>query len=125
MYTAITENISVTVQPVYLDGQSNWMEKKFTFAYFVRITNNSDTSVKLIKRHWYITDGEVSVKEVEGDGVIGKQPLIKPGKSHEYNSFCVLENMEGSMEGTYLLRRQNGEEFKVTIPNFTLRAAAN
>lgn len=125
MYTSITKNILVTVQPVYLDGQSSWMEKKFTFAYFIKITNNSNSTVKLLRRHWFINDGDNSVKEVEGDGVVGKQPTLKPGKSHEYNSFCILENMEGSMEGTYLLVGKNGEEFKISIPKFTLRANAN
>ncbi|MDA0986262.1 MAG: Co2+/Mg2+ efflux protein ApaG [Bacteroidetes bacterium] len=125
MYTSTTENIEVSVQPVYLDGQSNWMEKKFTFAYFIKITNSSNSPVKLLRRHWYITDGDAAVKEVEGIGVVGKQPIIKPGKSHKYNSFCVLENMEGSMSGTYLMKRGSEEVFKISIPKFALRANAN
>jgi ApaG protein len=65
------------------------------------------------------------MEEVEGEGVVGKQPLIKPGASHEYNSYCILETMEGSMEGTYLMERNSGELFRVTIPKFTLRALGN
>jgi ApaG protein len=65
------------------------------------------------------------VKEVEGEGVVGKQPVIMPGEWHEYNSFCVLETMEGYMEGTYLMQRKSSEQFRVKVPRFTLRAAAN
>ena len=123
--TATTENIRVTVRPVYLDGQSDAISKKFVFAYFIRIDNLSDQSVRLLRRHWYIRHGSGKAEEVEGEGVIGKQPTIAPGKFHEYNSFCILESMEGYMEGTYLMTRKNGDEFRVAIPRFTLRAAAN
>ena len=124
-YTATTEGITVTAHPVYLDGQSDIIHKKFVFAYFIRIANNSGESVQLMRRHWYISDSHGEIKQVEGDGVVGKQPLILPGQSHDYNSYCVLESFEGAMEGTYLMRRENGEEFKVTIPRFVLRASAN
>jgi ApaG protein len=124
-YTATTEGITVTAHPVYIDGQSDIIKKKFVFAYFIRITNNSGQPVRLLRRHWYIFDSGGEVKQVEGEGVIGKQPLISPGQSHDYNSFCILETFEGAMEGTYLMRRENGEEFRVTIPRFVLRAAAN
>ena len=124
-YTATTEGITVTAHPVYIDGQSDIINKKFVFAYFIRIANNTDGSVRLMRRHWFIFDSGGEVKQVEGEGVVGKQPLIPPGHSHDYNSFCVLETFEGAMEGTYLMRRENGEEFSVTIPRFVLRAAAN
>ena len=124
-YTSTTENITVTAQPLYLDGQSNIIEKKFVFAYYIRIENNSDGPVQLLRRHWYIHNGKGGVKEVEGEGVIGKQPVIQPGEAHEYNSFCELETFEGHMEGTYLMRRENGDRFRITIPRFHLRAAAN
>ena len=124
-YTATTEGITVTAHPVYIDGQSDIINRKFVFAYFIRIANNTDGSVQLIRRHWLISDSGGEVKQVEGEGVVGKQPLILPGHSHDYNSFCVLETFEGAMEGTYTMRRENGEEFKVIIPRFVLRAAAN
>jgi ApaG protein len=124
-YTATTEGITVTAHPVYLDGQSDIINRKFVFAYFIRIANNSDELVQLLRRHWIISDSGGELKQVEGEGVVGKQPLIPPGKSHDYNSFCVLETFEGTMEGTYLMRRENGDEFKVLIPRFVLRAAAN
>jgi ApaG protein len=124
-YTATTNNITVTAQPLYLDGQSDMMEKKFVFAYFIRIENNGDEPIQLLRRHWYIHDSHGGVKEVEGEGVIGKQPVIQPGDAHEYNSLCVLETFEGFMEGTYLMQREDGDRFRITIPRFHLRAAAN
>jgi len=125
VFTKTTDDITVTVQPVYLDGQSDPMMRKFVFAYFVRIANNGPYQVQLMRRHWLIHDGHGDIKEVEGDGVVGKQPVIQPGRAHEYNSFCVLETFEGFMEGTYLMRRPGGDEFKAVIPRFTLRASAN
>ena len=124
-FVATTEDITVTVRPVYLDGQSDMIQKKFVFAYFIRIENNSRENVQLLRRHWYINHSSGKVEEVDGEGVVGKQPRLSPGEAHEYNSYCVLETFEGSMEGTYLMRRSNGETFKVTIPRFILRAAAN
>jgi ApaG protein len=124
-YTATTEGIRITVQPVYLDGQSDVLQRKFVFAYFIRIENGSSQTVQLMRRHWFIRHSSGRIEEVEGEGVVGKQPTIRPGSFHEYNSYCILETMEGTMEGTYLIKRQNGETFRVTIPTFTLRAMAN
>ncbi len=124
-YTAITNDIKVSVRPVYLDGQSEVLSRKFVFAYFIRIENNGAEPVQLLRRRWIIKHANGKQEEVEGEGVIGKQPIITPGSSHEYNSFCILETMEGSMEGTYLMIRTGGEQFSVTIPKFSLRAAAN
>jgi ApaG protein len=113
------------VRPVYLDGQSNHIERKFVFAYFIRIENNGGEEVQLRRRHWFITNSNGDVQEVEGEGVIGQQPVIPPGGAHEYSSFSVLETFEGSMTGTYLMERTGGEQFSVTIPRFVLRAASN
>ena len=124
-YSAVTEDIRVTVRPIYLDGQSNAIEHKFVFAYFITIENKGAETVQLLRRHWIIRHASGKLEEVEGEGVIGKQPFLKPGQSHDYNSYCILETLEGSMEGTYLMRRSGGEEFKVTIPKFNLRAMAN
>lgn len=125
VYEATTEDITVRVRPVYLDGQSSVIERKFVFAYFIRIENDGPDSVQLLRRHWFIQDGDGEVKEVEGEGVVGSQPEISAGRFHEYNSFCVLESFEGTMEGTYLMQRPNGEQFNVVIPKFTLRALSN
>jgi ApaG protein len=124
-FTATTDEITITAKPVYLEAQSDFMERKFVFAYFIRIENHGKESVQLLRRHWMINHGGGRVEEVEGEGVVGKQPVIKPGEFHEYNSFCVLDTFEGTMEGTYLLQRANGEYFRATIPKFVLRAAAN
>jgi ApaG protein len=124
-YRAVTEGIAITVRPVYLDRESDFFAKRFVFAYFIRIENQTMGDVQLLRRHWFIRDIFGHVQEVEGEGVIGEQPVIAPGTAHEYNSFCVLASLEGTMEGTYLMQRPNGERFKVTIPTFTLRASAN
>jgi ApaG protein len=124
-YEATTENITITVRPIYLDGQSDIIGKKFVFAYFIKVENNSSTMVQLLRRHWFIRNSQDDLREVEGEGVVGKQPMIMPGEAHEYSSFCVLDTFDGTMEGTYLMRRPNGELFYVTVPRFTLRAAAN
>lgn len=124
-YTATTEGIRITVRPVYMDGQSDVLQHKFVFAYFIRIENNSAATVQLMRRQWFIRHSSGRTEEVEGEGVVGKQPVIRPGEAHEYNSYCILETLEGNMEGTYLMQREDGELFRVTIPKFTLRAAAN
>jgi len=124
-YIAVTEEIKVTVRPVYLDGQSSALERKFVFAYFITVENQGMESVQLLRRHWIIRHSNGKQEEVEGEGVIGKQPVIEPGKEHDYNSYCILETLEGSMEGTYLMKKKSGEEFRVVIPKFTLRAMAN
>ena len=124
-YVATTLDVTVMVQPVFLDTQSNAVVKKFVFAYFIRIANNGTEEVQLQRRHWYIKDGDGNTTEVEGEGVVGQRPVIQPGEFHEYNSFCVLETMEGSMEGTYQMKRNHGELFDAVIPRFSLCAFAN
>ncbi len=124
-YIATTESIKVTVRPLYLDDKSDMVEGRFVFAYFVRIENTGYEDVQLLRRHWFIRDSNGSLQEVEGEGVIGKQPIIRPGEDHQYNSFCVIETFHGSMEGTYLMEREGGERFRVAIPQFNLRGAVN
>lgn len=124
-YAATTEDITITVRPIYLDGQSDIIAKKFVFGYFVRIENKRGEPVQLRRRHWFIRESTGSMKEVEGEGVVGRQPVIQPGEAHEYSSFCVLETFEGTMEGTYQMEKPDGELFDVVIPKFALRAAAN
>ncbi|MFB3132892.1 MAG: Co2+/Mg2+ efflux protein ApaG [Rhodothermales bacterium] len=124
-YVATTEEITVTVRPAYLDSQSDVFEKRFVFGYFVRIENHSPVAVQLLRRYWRIEETTGRVQEVEGKGVIGKQPLILPGGVHTYNSYCVLNSFEGTMEGYYTMERPDGERFRVVIPRFYLRAMAN
>jgi ApaG protein len=124
-YTATTEKITITVRPVFIDTESDPIERKFTFAYFVKIENLGGEPVQLLRRHWFINHGGGRVEEVEGEGVVGQQPMIPAGGSHEYNSFCILETFEGTMEGTYLFQRGTNDYFRAAIPRFTLRAYAN
>jgi ApaG protein len=124
-YNAVTRSINVTVSPVYIDGQSNPVLRRFVFGYFIRIVNEGEDEVQLLRRHWIIRDAHERIQEVEGAGVIGQQPVIKAGEAHEYSSYCVLETFEGNMEGTYMMQRSNGERFKVNIPRFFLRAGVN
>ena len=124
-FDATTEQITVTVRPVYLDGQSDALARRFVFAYFIRIENGGPDEVQLLRRHWVISDAAGEVREVEGEGVVGQQPVLAPGAAHVYQSFCVLPVMEGAMEGTYLMQRASGERFRIQIPRFPLRAGAN
>lgn len=124
-YTAVTDSITVTVRPVYLDQQTDVMSGRFVFGYLVRITNEGYDEVQLLRRHWYIRDARGHLEEVEGEGVIGEQPVIESGAYYEYSSYCVIGTFEGSMEGSYLMQRSNGERFRIAIPRFDLRAGAN
>lgn len=124
-YAATTGHVTVSVQPVYLPEESDALARRFVFAYFVRIENAGPAEVQLLRRHWVILDGEGRSTEVEGEGVVGQQPVIPPGGTHAYHSFCVLETMSGSMHGTYLMEHARGARFRAEIPLFHLRANAN
>jgi ApaG protein len=124
-YTAVTNDIRVVVRPQFVDTQSDVLSRKFVFAYFITIENLGSETVQLLRRHWTIKHSTGKIEEVDGEGVVGKQPVIPPGHDHEYQSFCILESMEGSMEGTYLMRRKNGQTFEVVVPRFQLRALCN
>ena len=124
-YDATTQAVRVTVRPAYLDGKSDAVARRFVFAYFVRIENHGETEVQLLRRHWTITDADGRVQDVEGAGVVGDRPTIAPGEAHEYHSFCVLKTFEGTMEGTYLMQREDGSRFRAQIPQFHLVALAN
>jgi ApaG protein len=124
-YYAQTGHVTVTVRPVYLDARSYILNARFVFAYYVRIENDGMEDVQLLRRHWKISDSNGHVYEVEGEGVIGVQPVIEPGSAHEYSSYCVLETFHGSMEGTYLMERAHGDRFRAVIPRFSLKAASN
>ena len=124
-YDATTDAVTVTVRPVYLDDRSDVLENRFVHLYFVQIENEGAGEVQLLRRRWFITDANGRVEEVEGEGVVGRQPVIAPGEVHEYHSFSVLATFEGSMEGTYLMQREDGSRFRAQIPRFYLRALAN
>lgn len=121
MYYRITDGIRVTVQPVYLPQHSSPATPRYVFAYHIRIENVGNRAAQLIWRHWYIHDPVAGDSEVEGEGVVGEQPLLAPGEVHEYQSFCVLEGPSGSMEGFYEFTRPDGTRFKAAIPKFLLQ----
>ena len=125
LYHRMTNGVRITARPVYASEHSDPMEPRYVFVYFIRIENLGERTAQLLWRHWYIHDVVAGDSEVAGEGVIGEQPVLAPGDVHEYNSFCVLETFTGTMEGTYLMQRPNGERFRITIPRFDLRAAAN
>ena len=116
-----TDGIRVTAQPYYLAEHSDPADERYVFAYRMRIENVGEHPAKLVWRHWYIHDVAAGDSEVEGEGVVGEQPTIGPGSVHEYQSFCVLEGPEGSMEGYYEFRRPDGQVFRAGIPRFLLR----
>jgi len=117
---AITHGIRVTVSSNYIPAQSAPKARRYVFAYTVRIANEGTETAQLKSRHWIITDGNGKVEQVRGPGVVGEQPLLKPGEHFEYTSGCVLETPRGSMEGTYQMVRSDGTEFDATIAPFAL-----
>jgi len=119
-YYCETEGLRVTVRPAYLPRHSREAEGQYVFSYDVRIENVGPTAAKLLARRWTIHDSIGEVTEVEGEGVVGEQPLIGPGRVHEYRSFCVLKSPRGWMEGQYFLVRSDGTRLVARIPRFEL-----
>lgn len=112
--------IQVTVKVKYLPEQSEEAANRFVFAYTITVSNEGDQTVKLLSRHWIITDANRHVQEVKGKGVVGEQPTISPGQSFEYTSGTVLATQVGTMSGSYLMAPEEGAEFTVPIPQFVL-----
>ena len=112
--------ISIHVDTEYIEQQSCPAENRFAFAYTITITNNGVEPAQLLTRHWLITDGNAKVQEVHGDGVVGEQPVIKPGHSFRYTSGALLETAVGTMEGSYHMKTNSGHEFDAPIPRFSL-----
>jgi len=110
----------VVVQPQYLPEQSAPEQHVWSFAYTITITNSGEVPAQLISRHWIITNDLGEVEEVKGLGVIGHQPLLKPGESFEYTSGCRLRTASGTMQGSYFCVAEDGERFEVEVPLFVL-----
>jgi ApaG protein len=115
-----TNGIRVQVKATYLPDRSSPRENHFHFAYHITISNLGTETAQLISRHWVITDADGDVQEVQGPGVVGQQPILEPGASFEYTSFCPLKTNVGTMHGTYQMVRANGESFDARIAPFTL-----
>jgi len=123
-HSAITDGVTVRVAVNFLPEQSRIEAGKWFWVYHIRIENDSDDTLQLMTRHWRITDGNGEVNLVEGEGVVGEQPVIHPGRSHDYVSGCPLSTPQGSMEGHYTFVRGDGTEFEALIPFFPLAAPA-
>ncbi len=117
---AVTDGIRVEVRAEYVPERSEPEHKRWFFAYHIRVTNESSRTVQLVRRHWIITDAHGHVEHVEGPGVIGQQPVLKPGGAHEYTSSCPLPTSFGTMAGSYLMRDDDGNLFDVVIGSFSL-----
>ena len=113
-------DIRVEVATNYVDEQSRPESGRYVFAYTITIANNGDVPVRLISRHWVITDANGKVQEVSGDGVVGEQPHLNPGEVFRYSSGAVLETPVGAMQGLYRMEADNGVKFDAPIAPFTL-----
>ena len=121
-YEKTTDGIRVSVRPSFSPPHSEPNRRRFVFSYQIEMENQSEDAAQLLFRHWYIHDSQGDDSEVDGEGVVGEQPTLAPGRSHVYESFCVLRSPVGFMEGYYTFVRPTGEEFRVAVPRFDLRA---
>jgi ApaG protein len=123
MVTEITKGIKVSVETEYQPAYSSPSQYHYVFTYRITIENQSEYTIQLLRRHWYIHDAGFSPREVEGEGVVGQQPVLEPGQAHQYVSGCNLKSGIGKMVGTYLMERiVDGLKVEVNIPEFTMIA---
>jgi ApaG protein len=121
MVSEITQGVKVIVETEYQPEYSSPRQYHYVFTYKVTIVNQSEHTIKLMRRHWYISDAGYTSHEVEGEGVVGQQPILEPGNDHQYISGCNLKSGIGKMSGTYLMERMlDGKTFEVSIPEFTM-----
>jgi ApaG protein len=119
---AVTKNVRVEVISRYSQENSHPDQQEWVFVYTVRITNLGSEVVQLVSRHWTITNGLEHVHQVKGPGVVGKQPVLAPGESFTYSSWCRLTTPFGVMQGTYQMVTADGREFDIEIAPFKLKA---
>jgi len=124
-YYRATDGIRITVRPLYLPERSNPLKQHYVFVYFVRIENVGSHTVQLRSRRWFIHDSNGEDTVVEGEGVVGEQPILPRGQVHEYQSYCVLKSSSGYMEGEYYFRGEEGVTFPASIPRFHLEASGS
>ena len=120
MFSKTTNNINISVKPYYLEEQSEPNEQHFVWAYQFTINNVGQQTVQLKNRYWKITDSNGTKKEVKGAGVIGEQPILRPGEKYKYTSGTPLSTPSGFMEGYYEMEKTNGIKFDASIPLFSL-----
>ena len=119
-YLANTREIAVSVEPTYLEARSSPDNSQYFWAYRVIIENQGRETVQLLSRHWMITNARGELTEVKGPGVVGEQPVLKPGESFEYTSGAPLDTPSGMMGGAYTMECESGERFDIEIPTFSL-----
>jgi ApaG protein len=112
--------VQVVALVKYLAEQSDEADNRFVFSYTITLTNNGDSTVQLLSRHWIITDSNNQVQEVRGQGVVGEQPVLKPGQSFGYTSGTVISTPVGTMTGSYQMVAEDGTKFDAPIPQFVL-----
>ena len=122
-----TESYGVTIRvlPEFMPERSNPSDREYFWRYTVQIENGIDETIQLMSRHWVITDVRGARQEVKGEGVVGEKPVLGPGERYVYSSGCPLSEASGMMMGSFMMRREDGEEFKVTIPAFSLDSPHN
>jgi len=120
MSDTVTEDVRVRVRPTFHADRSSPERRYWFFSYTIEIANEGPRTVQLLSRHWWITDGTGRVEEVSGPGVVGQTPVIPPGRTFVYTSFCPLPTPVGAMEGTYTMRRDDGTTFEAKIGSFVL-----
>lgn len=120
MSTELSEGINVDVETLYVESESDPNKNRFVFAYTITIKNDGDVPARLMTRHWVIRDANGKVQEVQGDGVVGEQPHLKPGEGFQYTSGTMLETSMGTMGGTYQMVTDDGAEFNALIEEFLL-----
>ena len=120
MYNTTTHSISITVEPSYMDHESSPRRGRYFWSYHVIIENQGRETVQLKSRYWMITDSLGRIQEVEGDGVVGEQPVIGPGESFEYTSGTPLETTSGIKAGHYKMETIDGHPLEIEIPAFSL-----
>ncbi len=120
MYSETTREIRISVDTKYVDDQSEPDDFHFVWAYHIRIENNGNETVQLLRRHWHITDSKGRVQEVQGEGVVGEQPILEPGDAYEYTSGTPLSTPSGFMVGSYQMVNEEGKHFDVSVPAFSL-----
>jgi len=118
----LSTGIDVDVEALYVEAESDPNKNRFVFAYTVTIRNTGDVPAKLLTRHWVIRDANGKVQEVQGEGVVGEQPHLKPGEGVQYTSGTMLETPVGTMQGSYQMLADDGTEFDAPINAFTLAA---
>lgn len=123
MQTLITQGIEVNVETFYQPAQSNPHAGEFVFAYHISVSNHNLFTVQLLRRKWVINDAYMDTRVVEGEGVVGRQPILYPGDSYQYVSGCNLASPIGRMEGVYIFaNKATGQEFEVKVPVFKMEA---